>query len=413
MSVEIKEYNPLAASYTAKRHELALAELEITRCHDEYAWVKQFDVEAAASAYAATNLKSRTLSRELLELGEVIANLDLKASVLAKDASLGLNPRYFFSAERREKKAELVLIRAKLVQLQESLVEKQDRVANYDIESSSQKTDLNRHHSFDKLSVEATLRAVSIQIEQLTSEVDELGPLKERVDGLLKPLLDKLMELLQQKEALETELDRAKQMERNLACASNGYERKQVHSDCRNLFNESSPEKVISSRLNKLQSIERNAKKLDQRLKMVAKRATGEIKKLVIDGNNLCYRQDIFIGLDAILAVASKLSSDYSVLVVFDATIRNHLRASDSDISSYFGRSCEVHVVASGQKADETVLDAASESNTYVISNDSFGDFPEKSAVQNRRLIKHEILSDRVFIHDLDLDESFTKHGRR
>jgi hypothetical protein len=63
--------------------------------------------------------------------------------------------------------------------------------------------------------------------------------------------------------------------------------------------------------------------------------------------------------------------------------------------------------VASNQKADEMVLDAAAESTAYVISNDTFAEFPEKPAVREERLIKHEILSGRVFIHDLGVAEDF------
>jgi rRNA-processing protein FCF1 len=150
---------------------------------------------------------------------------------------------------------------------------------------------------------------------------------------------------------------------------------------------------------------------LEDRLISISKRASRTIKSLVIDGNNLCYQQQNFIGLVALHAVAKNLSRSYPVLIVFDATIRKWLAMNDRDIAASFGDAVKVHVVATKQKADETLLDSAMDSTTYVISNDRFVDYPDKSAVRDQRVIRHEILNGKVFVHDLGVVENYPTAG--
>ena len=57
---------------------------------------------------------------------------------------------------------------------------------------------------------------------------------------------------------------------------------------------------------------------------------------------------------------------------------------------------------------NETVLDLACANElTYVLSNDRFGDFNEKSAVRDGRIIRHEIVNGGVFVHDLQLRAAY------
>jgi len=102
------------------------------------------------------------------------------------------------------------------------------------------------------------------------------------------------------------------------------------------------------------------------------------------------------------------ISRSHSVIVVFDSAIRRLLKANDSEIQKRLGNHAKVHIVASRQLADETVLDlACMDELTYVLSNDRFGDFNEKSVVKNDRLIRHEIVNQNIFVHDLQLSAFF------
>ncbi len=84
--------------------------------------------------------------------------------------------------------------------------------------------------------------------------------------------------------------------------------------------------------------------------------------------------------------------------------IRGLLRFSDDDLRTALP-AAKIHVVQSGRQADETVLDAATKATAWVVSNDRFGDYRDKRCVKEGRIIRHEILSDRILVHDLGVDE--------
>lgn len=129
---------------------------------------------------------------------------------------------------------------------------------------------------------------------------------------------------------------------------------------------------------------------------------------MVIDGNNLCYEGNRFIGLAAVEALVPLLSRMCAVVVVFDSAIRRLLNTDDSSLQRRLASYAKVHVVASRRMADETVLDLANGSEfTYVLSNDRFGDFNEKSAVKGGRVIRHEIVNGNAFVHDLQLRAAY------
>lgn len=140
----------------------------------------------------------------------------------------------------------------------------------------------------------------------------------------------------------------------------------------------------------------------------IGQTAARKIDTIVIDDNNLCYEGSDFIGLSAIETLVPLLSRTCSVIVVFDSAIRKLLNTDDSGIQKRLGSHAKVHIVASGRLADETVLDLASANElTYVLGNDRFGDFNEKSVVKDGRLIQHEIVNGNVFVHDLQIRAAY------
>ena len=77
----------------------------------------------------------------------------------------------------------------------------------------------------------------------------------------------------------------------------------------------------------------------------------------------------------------------------------------DKDIRQHFDQEVKVHIVATRNKADKTILELAENSKvTYVVSNDRYSEFSEKKAVVEERIIRHEIVDGRIFIHDLDVN---------
>ena len=181
-----------------------------------------------------------------------------------------------------------------------------------------------------------------------------------------------------------------------------------IHEKCEQSFGTGNPRKIIGKRQHEVRQLERDYDKARRRVEEVARTAARRIDTVVIDGNNLCYEGNRFIGLAAIEALAPLLSRMCAVVVVFDSAIRSMLNSDDSSLQRRLDGHAKVHVVASRRMADETVLDLANGSEfTYVLSNDRFGEFNEKSAVKGGRVIRHEIVNGNVFVHDLQLRVAF------
>lgn len=135
------------------------------------------------------------------------------------------------------------------------------------------------------------------------------------------------------------------------------------------------------------------------------------IKKIVIDGSNLCYEQGKFIGAKALAWLTQNLKNKYEVIVVFDSGAFLGLGFNQTDpeeLEKIFGKGVKIHKVQRERKADETILKYAENEQTYyVISNDRFRDYPQAEVVTNNRIIRHEILGGKIIIHQLDLALSY------
>jgi hypothetical protein len=220
---------------------------------------------------------------------------------------------------------------------------------------------------------------------------------------------------------LERDISEAEDLDVRLSRASSGYDRAMLHQQCERQFGDSSPRSVIRDRraqINRTRgelaakkrhrtAIDRNLAKLDTRIEHIADLATREIRGIVIDGNNLCYQGQDFIGLAALRPLCRNLAAEYTVTVVFDASIRQRLTTDDNSLARALPGTT-VHVVASRTSADQTILHTAQDRYLWVLSNDRFAEYPDKLVVADHRLLRHEILNGRILVHDLDLDEPFT-----
>ncbi|WZV78041.1 hypothetical protein AAFM48_08085 [Burkholderia pseudomallei] len=159
---------------------------------------------------------------------------------------------------------------------------------------------------------------------------------------------------------------------------------------------------------NELTSLNREIKKLENRLRSAAKLAAVKIKGVVIDGSNLCFqRGNEFIGLSALASLVQSLSKKYAVTIVFDGTMRPYLTNARGEIALRAPDNVSVFVLASELKADEALLDAATDPRVFVISNDGFGEFGDKPAVRDGRVLNHEIQQGRISVQALNVELSY------
>lgn len=242
-------------------------------------------------------------------------------------------------------------------------------------------------------------------IDQLEEKLSRITPLKAALDDELRAPLQEIHQYQVQISQLQHDIQQAEHLEWILQNASNGRERAQAHSRCESLFDgESKPRKVIKARNESLRALERKLKKNENLAMDIVKRHTRVISAIVIDGSNLCYIGDEFIGLNALVTVANHLSGKYPVTVIFDGSIRKKTRLSEKDIRAAFAPGVTVHVMSREGKADEIVLKEAADDHAYVVSGDNYDEYRFLPAVAKERVLKPEILKTRIYIPALGLD---------
>lgn len=265
--------------------------------------------------------------------------------------------------------------------------------------------DIEKYQSFDRRSVNDRINQVSQEINSLEGTFNKISKLKSKVDSDLLVVLSQIKEYEIKILAAKENIRKAQLLEKKLAIASNSYERAMIHQECDNSFGESSPKKIISQEERFIARCERDMEKTKKRASAIGEKAARDIKKIVIDGNNMCYEGSNFVGLPPLITLTNKLQNKYEVVVVFDSAIRAQLRANDKTIRAQFSANIRVHIVATKQLADETILEIASDNiSSYILSNDRYGEYTEKEVIKNNRVIRHEIVDGKVMIHDLSVN---------
>jgi hypothetical protein len=143
------------------------------------------------------------------------------------------------------------------------------------------------------------------------------------------------------------------------------------------------------------------------RAKDIAKRASKNIKKIIIDGNNMCYEGNRFVGINPIKCILGLLENKYEVVIIFDASILKHSNISRKYVNSVFSGS-NIYIVNTGYMADETIIKLTLDDETsYILSNDRFSEFSSESVIVDSRLIKHDVVDGQVLINDLDIQAKY------
>lgn len=403
------DFNPLTSRLRSQEKRLAALLAAQNALAQQLAWHADFDPSTAAAAVAIDQATIEYHSSRIVTLAELVATTStLKNSALAQ-TRIGWNPLAWVSSDRRKAKVALIQYStdlAKLRALERRHVSHRDAAAQH---LSDTQESLDHYNEFELRMAEAELATLEQEIARCSADALGLAERAARLDAALEAPREELASVRRRIKDAERDLVQAQAYERDLDRASNSYERAMAHKACERRFGDGSPSKV-SSRINReLTSERRGVEKLERRLRELGRRASQDVRSLVIDGSNLCYEGGEFIGLWALRTLCTQLVDRFDVTVVFDSGIKAKLGVPDegrlrSQLSGF-----NVHLAASRTGADETILDVAQEPTTYVISNDRFVDFPEKSAVREGRLIRHEILNGRILVADLSVDASFDR----
>lgn len=268
--------------------------------------------------------------------------------------------------------------------------------------------DVEFYYTISETNLRNKLTDLINEFEKTNKILHQMQTKKEHIDEVIKEQKDYLFKLIQDRDKIEHDLSKAKAFENALNTAKNSYERKIIHEKCDSYFSESKPSKIIRIKKREVDSVNRNINKLKERIKTLIERASLNIDSIIIDGNNLCYQQSEFIGIEPLKIISDILIKNHKVVIIFDYNIRSLLKMNDNNIRMCFNNNIELFISPTKIKADETILDEAEKQSAYIISNDRFKDFPEKKAFQEQRIIRHEIFGGRIKIRDLNINESFT-----
>ncbi|OMQ86016.1 hypothetical protein [Burkholderia pseudomallei] len=403
------QYNPYDEEYAAIANRLSMVQAEAAELNEQLRWHSAFNETAAThDLIQATTLRAQLqneLANAIADQRQRISSLD----ELTREIEGGLAPWRWLSGEYRRKQKLLDGQRNAIRRLERHADEIRQKNAAAAEQLAAREAELKRYRDFDKSAVEASLAALTTQLTRLASELARVRLQKEDFDRQFAAPIAALHEANNKKRALVRDIDRAKSLDQRLSERhTTAAERARIHGECRSAFQVSVPRKVVEAKHNELTSLNREIRKLENRLRSAAKLASVKIKGVVIDGSNLCFqRGNEFIGLSALAVLTQSLSRKYAVTIVFDGTMRPYLTNSRGEMALRVPNNVSVFVLASELKADETVLDTATDTRVFVISNDAFGDFGDKPAVREGRVLNHEIQNGRISVHALNVELSY------
>lgn len=262
----------------------------------------------------------------------------------------------------------------------------------------------------EKEEILANLSNIVIELKKIEEE-------KNRIDNATKDLNNELCRLCADRTKINLDIDTAEKLNLELENADNGYKKKCIHEECERIFQEARPFKVLLSLKEEKKKIDRNIKKIEKRIEEYVKVLASNINLLVIDGNNLCYKNskknNKFIGDIALRSLInalleSKFTNRSKILIFFDNEITKLLKLDKQELEDSFENiSDKIEIFISNGKADETIINAAEEADAYIISNDRFSDFFDKKAIKEHRVFPYTIKYNSIYIEPLGLKANF------
>lgn len=360
---------------------------------------RSFDLNRAQRFLSELEQSRESTLQEIESAHEIVKKYDDEKNVKGLVFTDPRDQKYFWTYWERIKST--IAMPREFIRIQH-LKSKLKRV---DALLSVQSIKIASFHDFDEPARLEERARIAVEVETLSAEIERKNGLLARYEKRVGPLLNQHAQLMESANRLRANIDQANRWHLELETATDGRQKRRVHKRCEEAFGTSSPSKVAQQKAGKLRSLERDLVKLESRIEEEVVKLERVVKRIVIDGNNVCYDDARFIGFTALGKLADKLKSQYDLMIVFDASIRRLMKSDDIFIRSAFDKGVEVKVVPTGESADKYILQVAEgKSETYVLSNDRFADFPDYGAVRDNRMIRFSIIDQRIFVLDLDLD---------
>ncbi len=402
--------NPFDRQLESSKQKASDLSASLNSIRQELDWYEGTELAALAEQYEAIRFDLEAESSERDRIANDLKKIESNLRNLSQSIRSLWNPKNWFNAEQRHLRTCAENLKKSVDQAQKAHSQANYRLQATSLRSKSKAEEIEKYKNFDFDEKSKERKEIALRLSQQKKQIESITHRKKQVDAALEPIIRQINMAEKKKAEASSTKRRAQELDEKLSGADNSYERAMAHRECEEKFGSGSPRKVISKMDAEIRRLDRDLEKLHVRAQDVIKKSSRVIAKLILDGNNLCYEDSVFIGLDALKALMPTLSESYEVTVVFDASIRRSTNSGDSDLRNVFGESVKIHIVATGVKADETVLDLSGPDKTaFVISNDRFAEFGEKATVIDRRIIRHEIVAGQVLIHDLGVSETYRK----
>ncbi len=400
--------NPFTRNLEALQRERDKSSIDLQDWKAKLAWFDGFDLDRENLNLRHAERMESEARAEHHQAQQAMVGPSSSVKQLELKAAMGFDPRYWFSSER-------AVAKRMLLEAQQKLVIQESRVTNAEIEFSRAaefgrkiQSEIAMARAFDPLLAQSAIAALMANLDRIEPLLENLRYRSNDLDEVMREPLKNLRKQEAERAKIMSRIARAEAFDSSLSNASSSYERAKIHSQCDSELGDSKPGNVLRQSRGALRSINDHIRKLQARVDSLIRFATWDIRHIVIDGNNLCYEGSRFLRLAALEVLVPILVRRYKVTLIFDASIRRKLEMSSQDIEARFPQAERVHIVASKRMADETVLAAAGDDpHTFVLSNDRFVDYPEKLADKEDRVLRHEIVSQTAYIHELRIAARF------
>lgn len=401
--------NPFAQQLETLDSERRQADTDLERWQSQLTWFKAFDFDQSDQELKRLRRLETAAQVKLEQARQALAAAEASVQKLGPAAGLGFDPRYWFSSERAVAKRRLESAKHELAARRTKAKDAWVELSGAEETCRKLDAEIANARKFDPLLAQAAIPALQARLQHIEHQSSGLRRRRDDLDAVLREPLAALRVEERRHATLAATIRSAESFERELNGAANSFERRQIHERCEHELGDGRPANVLRKSQGEIRSVDDHVRKLRARIERLTRIARQDIRHVVIDGNNLCYEGRQFVGLAPLEALVPALAQTYEVTLIFDASIRRRLALGDAEMASRFPPSVTVHVVASRNQADETVLAVAdADPCAFVLSNDRFVDYPEKLAVKQQRILRHEIVSHTVHVHDLHLATMFS-----
>ena len=326
---------------------------------------------------------------------------------LRETQSAKANPLLFwklFTAEQRQLRAVADQLGREISAAVTQLTNDQKALSKARADASTARKRLSEHENVDLDKAESRRSSLELEIERINADHVVASAELARIETKIRPHTQEYDRLKSEAAALNADISAANRLDQKLDAAANGYERKLLHDECQAKFGTGKPREVIKDRTGQLRRLENNIPKLERRIRDELQKLHRSIKHLLIDGNNVCYEGQSFIGLRGISALLMSLGDRYKTTVVFDASIRAMLKTDSQGIERTLGPSVSTHVAPTKTAADEYLLKLAEkDENAFILSNDRYAEYHDYDAVKSGRLLRFLIADGKLMANDLDV----------